>query len=324
MAKQRRKKEACPNCQFQFEQSHNFCPNCGQENHDKKVAIKLLFSDFLADFFTWDSKFLRSMIPLLFRPGNLTKEFLDGKRIRFVRPFRMYIFVSFLYFFVFHFVDKTYESTGDGNVQTTLSPTNNDGGLTLTFTPPEQDSITDTMSSEFFQQEHIKSMLDSLGPDAFVDSLNIEDPEQREMTRKIIRSVTEDREQFLQFFEKNISIMLFFFIPIFAGILFLFFFAQAKYFVEHLIFAVHYQTFVFLSGLVFLLSGFIHYEVYDQIVQPLIFIPVCWVYLLLAIKKVYGESWGITVVKWVAVSIIYVLMLLVLLICTAMLSFMYL
>ncbi len=53
---------------------------------------------FLNDYFTFDSKIVRSFGPLLFKPGFLTAEFLAGRRVRYIPPLRMYIFVSIVFF----------------------------------------------------------------------------------------------------------------------------------------------------------------------------------------------------------------------------------
>ena len=87
----------CENCQFELEEKFNYCPNCSQ-----KIAFsnKLgeLFSHFLSDYFTFDSKIGRSIIPLITQPGYLTQQFLSGKRERYIQPLRLFIFLSILFF----------------------------------------------------------------------------------------------------------------------------------------------------------------------------------------------------------------------------------
>jgi hypothetical protein len=89
--------EKCENCQYELNESFNYCPNCSQ-----KVAfsnkLSELFSHFLSDYFTFDSKIGRSLKPLLTRPGYLTQQFLIGKREHYIQPLRMFIFLSILFF----------------------------------------------------------------------------------------------------------------------------------------------------------------------------------------------------------------------------------
>jgi len=87
----------CENCQYELNESFNYCPNCSQ-----KVAfsnkLSELFSHFLSDYFTFDSKIGRSLRPLLTRPGYLTQQFISGKREHYIQPLRMFIFLSILFF----------------------------------------------------------------------------------------------------------------------------------------------------------------------------------------------------------------------------------
>ena len=98
MKKQRRKSNLCPNCQTPLVSGENYCPQCGQENSNKDVSLKILISDFIEDYFTFDSKFFNSLRPLIFKPGEMTRHFLDGKRKRYIQPIRLFLFLSFIYF----------------------------------------------------------------------------------------------------------------------------------------------------------------------------------------------------------------------------------
>ncbi len=81
-----------------MEESFRFCPTCGQETHDKIVTFKSFIADFLGDYFTFDSKIFRSVIPLFTNPGFLTNEYLAGKRVKYILPLRLYIFISIVFF----------------------------------------------------------------------------------------------------------------------------------------------------------------------------------------------------------------------------------
>lgn len=98
MAKKRRKAGSCYNCQWLLTNGENFCPNCGQENHNRQATTKLLLVDFFNDYLSFDSKMFRTLIPLVQKPGFMTSEFLEGKRMKYVPPIRLFIFLSFLYF----------------------------------------------------------------------------------------------------------------------------------------------------------------------------------------------------------------------------------
>ena len=89
----------CLNCGAYIGET-NYCHNCGQMNTDKRLTLKQLLHDFFGDYFTFDSKFFRSLFPLLVRPGHLTREYVSGRRVSYVLPLRLYIFTTFVFFFV--------------------------------------------------------------------------------------------------------------------------------------------------------------------------------------------------------------------------------
>lgn len=87
----------CPNCDNEILKNYSFCPNCGQETKLDQ-SIKSLLSHFLNDYFTFDSKIIRSVVPLITKPAFLTKEYLAGKRVKFIAPLRLFIFLSIIFF----------------------------------------------------------------------------------------------------------------------------------------------------------------------------------------------------------------------------------
>ncbi len=91
----------CLNCNELLEEAYQFCPFCGQETSDKIITFKQFIQDFLGDYFTFDSKIFRSLIPLLFKPGFLTNEYLGGRRVKYILPLRLYIFISIIFFLLF-------------------------------------------------------------------------------------------------------------------------------------------------------------------------------------------------------------------------------
>jgi hypothetical protein len=74
-----------------------FCPQCGQENVDSHENFFHLVGHYTADFFHFESKIPRSVILLLTKPGFLTEEYWQGRRIRYIHPLRLFLFVSVLF-----------------------------------------------------------------------------------------------------------------------------------------------------------------------------------------------------------------------------------
>ncbi len=123
----------CLNCGDSL--TGNFCANCGQEAVDERAAIWPLVSDVLSEFARWDSKFVRTLLPLLFRPGYLTNEYNLGKRASYLAPFRLFLSVSVLFFLLLSW-------RGDSliNVQSAQFSTHSHsaGSGSLTLTPQQQ------------------------------------------------------------------------------------------------------------------------------------------------------------------------------------------
>jgi hypothetical protein len=105
MPKTRRKLTTCGNCSTALVNDDNYCPKCGQENHDKQVSTIRLANDFVEDYIGFDNKFIRSIVPLLIRPGVMTANFLEGKRKKYISPIRLFLFLSFIFFGLNYFLD---------------------------------------------------------------------------------------------------------------------------------------------------------------------------------------------------------------------------
>ena len=111
--KKRRKVEICHNCHTVLSVETNFCPHCGQENHDLKVPIGHLAFEVFEGFTHFDTKFYNTMRSIFLYPGRITKDFLEGRRGRYVPPVRLYFLISFIFFLVLDkMVDK---AISDGN-----------------------------------------------------------------------------------------------------------------------------------------------------------------------------------------------------------------
>jgi hypothetical protein len=90
----------CPNCSTRLQPDWEFCPGCGQENRNAVASFKILMLDFVGDFFTFDSRFFRTLGPFFFQPGILTREYLQGHRVRYVGPVRILVFGCIILFFL--------------------------------------------------------------------------------------------------------------------------------------------------------------------------------------------------------------------------------
>ncbi len=93
-----RKDKTCLNCNYVVDK--RFCPNCGQENTESRKTFFHLFVHFFEDLTHYENAFWKTIKNLIFRPASLSKEYLSGKRMSYLAPVRLYIFVSFVTFFL--------------------------------------------------------------------------------------------------------------------------------------------------------------------------------------------------------------------------------
>ncbi len=108
------KTEQCLNCGEILQ--GRFCSHCGQERTNPIVSLGEYIKDILDEFITWDSKALRSILPLLFKPGFLTNEYLAGRRVSYLLPSRLYVIISVAFFLLVNRFDPvTVEAMGMGN-----------------------------------------------------------------------------------------------------------------------------------------------------------------------------------------------------------------
>ena len=86
----------CPNCTIPL--SGRFCSHCGQRAVDLRPTLHELLHEASHEFLHFDGKIIRTLGLLLFRPGQLTQEFIEGKRARSITPLRLYLLASVLFF----------------------------------------------------------------------------------------------------------------------------------------------------------------------------------------------------------------------------------
>ena len=86
----------CENCGTELR--GRYCSSCGQAAIDYHRSFRHVIVDVLDSFLNWDSKFIRTIGLLLWRPGSLTNQFVDGRRVRFLHPLRLYLLVSIVFF----------------------------------------------------------------------------------------------------------------------------------------------------------------------------------------------------------------------------------
>ncbi|WP_237059357.1 DUF3667 domain-containing protein [Microbulbifer sediminum] len=90
--------QTCANCHTSLLGPH--CHQCGQPVKGLVRHFSSVIGDLFDTLLALDSRIWRTLVPLLLRPGYLTREYLDGRRVRYVSPVRLFIFLCLTTFFV--------------------------------------------------------------------------------------------------------------------------------------------------------------------------------------------------------------------------------
>lgn len=135
----------CKNCGTRLEGP--YCYACGQKYIEHKHSFFQLLFHFVSDFIHFDAQLFTTLKPLFTKPGLVAKDYVEGKRKRHLDPFRMYIFVSIVFFALFFSVskiDRLKEVPNRANrseIETTPTPT--DPGLVQNDTLKSDTSLND-------------------------------------------------------------------------------------------------------------------------------------------------------------------------------------
>lgn len=89
----------CLNCSTILQ--GEFCHVCGQKDENLHEPFYVMLAHGVAHYWHFDSKLFKTFGPLLVKPGFLSKEFMEGRRVRYVHPVQLYIFISIVFFLLF-------------------------------------------------------------------------------------------------------------------------------------------------------------------------------------------------------------------------------
>jgi hypothetical protein len=103
----------CANCQTPL--TGSFCHACGQRAHVHRSLLHL-GEEVLHGLLHFDAKAWRTLPLLVAKPGKLTREYIDGKRTRFVSPLALFLFMVFFMFFVVSSISHTSVENAPGEI----------------------------------------------------------------------------------------------------------------------------------------------------------------------------------------------------------------
>lgn len=95
--------DRCSNCRRLLD--GRFCAHCGQKATELRQPIRQFVGEAFTEYFGFDGRLWTSLRELLVHPGRLTLAYLDGRRVRYLRPLRLYLSATLLFFFLLTVLD---------------------------------------------------------------------------------------------------------------------------------------------------------------------------------------------------------------------------
>lgn len=94
----------CLNCGQPLDLSDIYCPYCSQLNSTKQLSFSDFFAEFINSIVSYDSRLRYTVKDLLFKPGTITRNYINGQRLKYANPFRFFLSVSIIYFILQGFI----------------------------------------------------------------------------------------------------------------------------------------------------------------------------------------------------------------------------
>ena len=260
----------CSNCNSEL--TDIYCSKCGQKNVGL-LTFKEILTEFFDNIFSLDSKLFISLKYLIIKPGYLTLEYWSGKKSRYISPFRLYLVLSVLYFFI--------------------SPIISDGMLITTEEDiPIPENYSGTLWFEFDESGDSKKILKKL---EYFIGFNV---------NKGIKMAYERRMTVQAIIYSSSSAALFLLMPLMGVILLKLLYRNNYYlYSHHLITTLHFHSFIFL---ILTINNILSYLLSEVLLYtPIILVIIYLIYSVIMFFKIYQNSIFITLFKTLLLNIIY-------------------
>ncbi len=294
----------CKNCGTAL--TGAYCHQCGQRADEPRRVVIGLVQDFLVDTLAIDGKLARSIGLLLWRPGRLAQRYLEGKRVYYSPPFRLYLFAS-VFFFLFAFALVGKPDLGNAIVL--------DGADEVTL---NEDVIAEVEVRDPEAAAELRSLNETLKTDAEPDEQDDEkkervpfedrewdaqgysgpawlEPHLIRMFEASQRVVDDPRLFFAQSKENLPRVMLL--APVaYALILLLLYFYRRKFYVyDHFVVSLYMHAALYAYLLLAMLLNLI-----PVVGAWLAVIPLAWGWLqpFAVFRQAYGSNWLSVFLKW--------------------------
>ncbi len=273
----------CRNCGARL--TGDFCGQCGQRDRDLRLSD--IAGEALEDITDLDSRLWMTIKTMLRHPGRITADYIAGRRARYLPPVRLYLVVSFLVFLTLQVSEPpTVNTVGvDNEAVAELDvgvyiPRTNEAG--------EQELLT---FEQYIEAEGLRDEIAELSPwlrNAF--------------ERMLVNSerIQENPDAFMDGLLRRLPTMMFFLLPVFALMLWLFYCRSDYHYLQHLVFSVHYHTVAFMAFLLLWPLNLLVPADYGGVVTLVLMI-----YLPIALKGAYGGSNRAVALKGLTLGVSY-------------------
>lgn len=293
-----KRQHLCENCLMPI--SATYCSHCGQKKVSQSRHFSALFKEFFEDILNLDDKILRTIKPLLYRPGYLSLEYFADRRMRYVSPLKLYFFLSIITFFL---VQQSVENNVNSDKILQLSDDadkdSKQKGIDIKFNDKPWDAKSNPAQVPWL-------------PDAGNALFN------EKLTK--LDTIIKSKDAQKQLIHAGLSALpqaLFLMLPFFAVLLKLAYLLNKRLYMEHMIVALHNHAFLLLSILMLIVINQIDtwwgksVLWLNPISDTLMNLLIIWLplYFLVSLKQVYQQSWKMTIFKYLLIGFCYIFIL---------------
>jgi hypothetical protein len=268
-----------------------FCASCGQRDIPPYPSVRELAVDAFWELSGWDGRFASTVRALLQRPGLLTREFLEGRRARYISPLRLYLMCSLVYFLLAAAAPDVRLDSG----KTMFVGLRTSAVVRTDSTRPSRPERVANAASQAFDSDQPISKEQR-------DSVLAEIARAPAFMQPFLRRSVTDPAGYKRGLLDAMPRMLFALLPVFAAIVALFY--HGRKYPEHLYFAIHLHAFVFLALSLVEVVKFTGMPVVVATFATVSLLSVP-IYATMAFRNAYGGSVARTLVKEAGIGVIY-------------------
>jgi hypothetical protein len=298
----------CPNCGTLI--AGKFCQGCSQPAHLHVPSAGEFLHEFIAHYVALEGKLWKSVSLLLFRPGRLTRDYIEGKRVRYVEPLRLYLSFSIIFFAIFKFGGLNFNNfvsdappaqQAQANAQKTGTPLDAKSAVLI---PKAQPGTLEEGRQEIQKRRKHDNLIElDEGDDKkmVLKAASIHPALGKKVEHFNTLSRDAQGDALKRAFFSYAPYAIFLLMPVFAGLLKLLYLGSGRRYGEHLLFALHANAFAFLMlSLVLILPDGI------PLLSPLLMLWLTF-YLPTAMRKVYGGGRIVTGLRWIVLMSLHLL-----------------